>query len=48
MAAASWLLTLCLMRERPVNHLPIDAVDDVETEADSRQLDKKVTGVHYT
>jgi len=40
MVAVSWLLMLCLLHERPVSRLPISAVD---TSADSRQLDNKVT-----
>jgi len=37
MAVASWLLSLCLIHDRPANHLPIDANDNLE------RLDKKVT-----
>jgi len=39
MAAVSWLLMLCLVHDRPVDHLPITAVDTAD---DSQQLDKKV------
>jgi len=40
MAAASWLLMLCLVRERPAEHLPITADDSCN---DAGQLDKKVS-----
>jgi len=43
MTAVSWLLMLCLVHERPVNHLPIDAKD---TSTDSQQLDQKVKRLH--
>jgi len=42
MAAASWLLMLFLVQERPVGHLPISS-NDSPTDAAAQQLGKKVS-----